>query len=271
MDRTDENGKLWLAPLIGLVAGLMAFMAFQGSGLWLLLGEMILGAIALTGLAAAGLSLSKVREDADRERNKALEQLSRDQRMASRMQAEAKRFNSERERQEIELLVSRRMRGLEQRLEKEEARNCALSTLLSKISVHSKNEEGDALARIEALEMAQSDALKKSVEIGARALREAEEVKASLRELSITDSQRQRNIDAPESDQSGRIIELEARIRRLAREIERLSQRQPVAAVEEGKASLVKEGGTNDDAKVGFLKAMLDANLTLRNKIQSAA
>jgi len=79
-----------------------------------------------------------------------------------------------------------------------------------------------------------------------------------------------RNMQGPENDQSGRIIELETRIHRLAREIEALSRRNaPVA--EAGVASLVAADGTKDKARIGFLQAMLDANKTLRRQIREAA
>jgi hypothetical protein len=77
-------------------------------------------------------------------------------------------------------------------------------------------------------------------------------------------------MNAPENDQSGRIIELETRIHRLAREIEALSKRQ-TGVVETGTASLVAAGGTQEKARIGFLQAMLDANKTLRKQIKDAA
>jgi hypothetical protein len=135
-----------------------------------------------------------------------------------------------------------------------------------------RNLAREAQARIATLEAAQAALVQQQVEIGRKAAQEAEEVKASLLKLSITDSQRLRNATAPENDQSGRIIELEARIKRLARELESLSGRLAASPAQEaGIASVVKAGGTSDNARIGFLQAMLDANKTLRRQISEAA
>jgi hypothetical protein len=134
--------------------------------------------------------------------------------------------------------------------------------------IESEGLSGEAQKRIAALEAAQQALLSQSVEADTRALREADELKASLRQLAISESTRQRNAEGPENDQSGRIIELESRIRRLAREIEKLSNRQPAAHA--GHAGSAPQAAASD-AKVGFLRAMLDANKTLRRQIKEAA
>lgn len=128
----------------------------------------------------------------------------------------------------------------------------------------------EAKRRLEAIEAAQSALANQQVELTNRAKREVDEVTASLRQL-VSDSQRLRNMQAADGEKDGRIIQIESRINRLAREIERLSTRTGAAEGDEGMASLVAPGGTKDKARKGFLKALLDANLTLRKQIKQAA
>jgi hypothetical protein len=88
--------------------------------------------------------------------------------------------------------------------------------------------------------------------------------------LGVSDSTRARNL-AADGEQSGRLFELEARVRRLKRELECATSARSAAAQPTGEASLVALGGTQDAAKTGFLRGMLEANKSLRRLPASAA
>jgi len=236
--------KLLVAPFLGLLAGFLVNRARGGEMGYALLAEMLLGGMAVTlgGVAIARLNLwLEGRAALARERLQLL------------AVSEAQQHEASRSMHQQAMLARAELQGAMQRIARLEAEQ-HLAT--------------EAASRLAVMESAQEALRQESVELNRRAIQEAEEVKASLR-LAISDSTRERNLAAPQGDQSGRIIELEARIRRLAREIERLSERQPVVG-EAGQASLVKPGGTQDQARIGFLKAMLDANKTLREHMKAA-
>ncbi|MCA8912541.1 MAG: hypothetical protein KDB82_12615 [Planctomycetes bacterium] len=282
--------RLSLAPVLGLLAGFLANRAHDGPLGWAMLGEMVLGAVFVTFGATVLVNLAKLISERDRAavllaRQRAVQAQSRRQ---SLIEAEAERYRIERFFREQIITATQRTERLERALLEQRAEANALRHALSGMKTSgASNEIGalaarlenleksnaaaeDAYARVIALEEAQSEMQRQQVELDRRAASEAEELKASLLQLAISESQRMRNMEAPENDQSGRIIELESRIHRLAREIEALSKRQPMVA-SAGQESLVKAGGTQDKARMGFLQAMLDANKTLRKKIKDAA
>jgi hypothetical protein len=172
------------------------------------------------------------------------------------LQIEQNRYRAERLLREHALRSTQQTAAMQHELQRATERIARLETAGSS--------PFEAAEKLRALEIAQESLRRESVELGRRAMQEAEEAKASLRML-ISDSQRARNASAPENDQSARIIELEQRIQRLSHEIERLSQRAPAAAEVPAPASKATE------ARAGFLKAMLDANVTLRRQIKEAA
>ena len=282
--------RISLAPVLGLLAGFLVNRAHDGATGWSLLAEMALGSVFVTFGATVLVNISKLIAERDREgmliaRQRALAAQSRRQ---SLIEAEAERYRIERFFREQIISSAQRTEQLEQSLLEQRAEANALrfamqnmnrteahsdlssiASRLARLEQASASAE-DAYAKVVALEEAQSEMRRQQVALDQRATKEAEELKSSLIQLAITESQRTRNIEAPDNDQSGRIIELESRIHRLAREIEALSQRQPVAQ-NAGQASLVPSGGTGEKARIGFLQAMLDANKTLRKKINEAA
>lgn len=243
--------RLTLAPLFGLLAGFLANRALGGETGWMLAAQMVAGAALVTLGACVASNVSKLLEEQEREQQLAAVQA--DQAVQVQhiglVQAEAERYRLERYFREQVLAANRRAEAYERKLLQTETRGLPV----------------DIAARLAAIEAAQQQMRVEHVEISRKAAMEAEQVKASLLQLAITESQRQRNVAAPENDQSGRIIELEARIHRLARELESLSSRQ-VAAAGQGPSHAPQAGP--DKARMGFLQAMLDANKTLR---QSAA
>ncbi|MBX3459880.1 MAG: hypothetical protein KF696_07930 [Planctomycetes bacterium] len=286
--------RLAVAPFLGLLAGFLINRARGGEMGLALLYEMIFGAL-IVGVGGVLLQqaarLRAEREaEAARQFNALAAQASA--RRLALVEAETARYRTERMLHEQALQANLRAEHLAIELDQQRSQTGALqqalSALASRVGTSDQSAElqkatrriekleAESLAarqareRLAALEAAQDALRRESVEVGMRAMQEAEEVKASLLQLSITESQRRRNIAAPENDQSGRLIELEARIKRLAFEIERLSSRN-VATVDDGEASLVKAGGTQDQARIGFLRAMLDANKVLRQQIRSAA
>ena len=276
-----ESNHFVVAPFIGLLGGFLLNRATEGAIGAFLGFEMIVGALAMTLFALAMANVKKI-------------QLQQQQALARRQAkiADAKQLRreemtaAERTRYESEKLLrmqlqhtSVRINDLETQLETSRSQPAIDSNLIiqlqqanarsGQLEVQSKlSDEADN--RIKTLEFAQRELNQQHVDMGRKVHKEAEEVKASLIQLAITDSQRIRNAAEPDNDQSGRIVQLEARIRRLARELERLSERQPAVA-EDGVASIVKQGGTKDNARVGFLRAMLDANKTLRKQVSKAA
>lgn len=276
-----ESNHFVVAPFIGLLGGFLLNRATEGAIGAFLGFEMIVGALAMTLFALAMANVKKI-------------QLQQQQALARRQAkiAEAKQLrreemiSAERARYESEKLLrmqlqhtSIRINDLETQLETSQRQPAIDSNLIiqlqqatariGQLEVQSKL-ANEADNRIKTLEFAQRELNQQHVDMGRKVHKEAEEVKASLIQLAITDSQRIRNAAEPDNDQSGRIVQLEARIRRLARELERLSERQPAVA-EDGVASIVKQGGTKDNARVGFLRAMLDANKTLRKQVGKAA
>ncbi len=254
---TRDAHRLLVAPFLGLLAGFLVNRARNGDLGYALMWEMVFGALVVTvgGVMLARLALIlEARAEASRVRLAAAQQQAESHRLAL-IEAETERYHAERLLHEQTVFARNELVAATERIARLEADQRAA------------REAGERLA---ALEAAQESLRVDSVHLSQRAAQEAEELKASLRQLAITDSQRERNMAAPDNEQSGRIIELEARIRRLAREIERLSTRHEPAA-EQGQASLVQPGGTSDKARIGFLKAMLDANKTLREQIREAA
>jgi hypothetical protein len=237
--------RLLVAPFLGLLAGFLVNRAREGSIGLAMLSEMVLGALTVT---VAAVLLARLR---------GYTYAQAQARRAELLEVEAERYAAE-----LELraqMIAPASLGAElvrahERIERLEAENRAAQ---------------QARERLLTIEAAQDALRRESIEMGQRATQEAEELKASLR-LAISDSQRQRNMHAPENDQSGRIIELEARIRRLAREIERLSERQ-VAAPSGASVAVAAGGSVPNQARIGFLRAMLDANKTLREQIKEAA
>lgn len=285
--RRADPHRFALAPLLGLAAGFLANRAHGGGLGYIMLGEMLAGAVLTTfGVFVLANARALFAERAQRNAQIA--------RRANNVLLKAERARHARETAvQARIAESRRTvlvlrdelaeartegRALRQsvsalagRLRQTTSSEMNLSEALAMIS-EQRNLAREAQARIASLEAAQAALIEQQVEIGRKAALEANEVKASLLQLAITDSQRQRNVAAPDNDQSGRIIELEARIKRLARELESLSGRLSASApVEAGVASSVSAGGTKDNARVGFLQAMLEANKTLRRQIQEAA
>lgn len=297
--RRDPH-RLLFAPLLGAAAGFLLNRARAGEiGAELAL-EMALGASLLTLFVAAAAALAALERERSRSRARQLQAIEEAERRAAAreklllVEAEAQRCRAEMQLRESLLDTRNRLLQLEDVSNTADLRSQMLKRAVIELNgrVNSGNSRdlSDALARaarrIEALEARQQEVLEarerlaaleaaqEKLSLGAQAIseaarREAEEVKASLK-LAISDSQRRRNVDADEREESGRIIELEARIKRLAREIERLSNR-AAPVVDEGIASKVAPGGTNDQAKLGFFKALLDANKTLRKQIKAAA
>jgi hypothetical protein len=287
VQRLDPH-RLALAPLLGLLAGFLLNRAHDGSTGWTLLAEMLLGALFVTFAAAVLANVRRMMADRDREAVLAA-QYADAQAIARRgalVEAEAERYRIERffreqvinaalraERLEQDLLEQRgeanALRRAMFELQRPAGEFGSLAARLEKLEAATRLSE-EARRKVDALEQAQAEMRTQQVTLDRRAAAEAEELKASLLQLAISESQRMRNMSAPENDQSGRIIELETRIHRVAREIEALSQRQ-TGVVETGTASLVKPGGTQEKARIGFLQAMLDANKTLRKQIKEAA
>lgn len=289
--------RLLASPFLGLLGGFLCNRAHGGSAGMTLLAEMVGGAVVLTlGSCVVGhasdLAQDEARAQAAQHKRRKAEQAAR---LESMQQAEAERFRAERTLRDQMQAAAIHVQEMRAELECSRGDTARLQQVLAELAQRVLAQDTNALARelsdagariirledalraaeearahAEALEAAQAELAQRQVELDRRTAQEAEEVKASLLKLAVSDSQRRRNVDAPEGEQSGRIIELEARIKRLAREIERLSARQPVAAAE-GEASLVAPGGTGEQAKLGFLKAMLEANQTLRRRIKTAA
>ncbi|KAA0210975.1 hypothetical protein EDM80_12785 [bacterium] len=288
------------APMLGAAAGFLLNRARGGQiGAELAL-EMGLCSALLTLAVAAIAALCAMERERARSRAMQLAAIEEAERRAAAraklalVEAEAQRCRAEMQLRESLMDTRNRLLQLEDVSNTADLRSQMLKRavieLNGRVSAGNSQNLGEALARaasrIEALEARQQEVLEarqrlaaleaaqEKLSQGAMALseaarREAEEVKASLK-LAISDSQRRRNVEADEREESGRIIELEARIKRLAREIERLSNRTaPVA--EEGIAGTVEPGGTGDQAKLGFFKALLDANKTLRKQIKAAA
>ena len=285
--------RLMFAPLLGMAAGFLVNRARGGAvGVELLL-EMLLGGTLLTLGVAGATALAAIERERSRAQTLALKALREDEARATAEQrrmlveAEAARCKGEIALREQLANTQDRLLALEGRSNSSELRNQLLKRALIELNGRVAPSLGEALAdRVAAIEEQQAgmleaqekllaleaaqDALNRSaVALSEQARKDAEEVKASLK-LAISDSQRQRNMAAPEREESGRIIELEARLKRLAREIEKLSGRGQ-AVSEEGIASTVAQGGTQDKAKLGFFKALLDANVALRNQIRQAA
>ncbi|MCB9894334.1 MAG: hypothetical protein H6839_07790 [Planctomycetes bacterium] len=285
MQKLDAH-RLALAPLLGLLAGFLVNRAHDGSTGWALFAEMGCGAIMVSFGAAVLSNISRLMEERDQEAAlvAAAEQQAVLQRRQALVEAEAERYRIERFFREQIVSVAQRAERLEQDLTAQRAEANvlrrmvavpreahhdlgALAARLEKLETANRLAE-EARQKIAALETAQQQMQMQQVALDRRASAEAEELKASLLQLAITESQRMRNMAAPENDQSGRIIELESRIHRLAREIEALSSRQPAQqAASTGNTT----SGAPDKARIGFLQAMLDANKTLRKQIKEAA
>lgn len=292
LSRIDR--RLAVAPFLGLLAGFLMNRARGGEMGFALLYEMIFGALIVGVAGVLMQQAARLREErqaqAEQQLNAIAAQASA--RRLALVEAEGARYRAQRVLHEQALQANMRAEGLALELAHTRQQTGALQQALAalalqvgsgdqsvelqkatrrieKLEAESKAAR-QARERLEALEAAQDALRRESVEVGMRAMQEAEEVKASLLQLSITDSQRRRNMAAPENDQSGRLIELEARIKRLAFEIERLSSRN-VATPDEGEASKVGTAGTRDNARIGFLRAMLDANKVLRQQIRAAA
>ena len=280
--------RLTLAPFFGLLAGFLANRAHGGSTGWGLLAEMLLGAALVTFGAGVLVNLRRLIEERDNEANLlALEQqMHADARKQALIENEAERYQLERFFREQVMAAAQRTEWLEHQLLDQRAEANALRKALGMMQGRSAD-NGSIITRLErlerstrvaeearekivALEVAYENLRAEHTDMSRQAVAEVEEVKASLLQLAITESQRMRNMNAPDNDQSGRIIELESRIHKLAREIEAISKRQTVVA-DPGVASDVAQGGTKDNARLGFLTAMLDANKTLRKRIKDAA
>lgn len=282
---TLAGRQLLAAPFIGALGGFLANRAHAGSTGWLLMAEMAAGSVlCVFGAALIGqldaLGRETRRREALRAQLRAREQNAAGAtRRAELLAAEEQRYIENRLLLERSLVANRKSEKLEQELSQTRRDTVKLANVVaSLVSSLRQNATGEGMlqlaqeakSRMAALEAAQRNLETRQIELDRKTASEAEEVKTRLLTLSITDSQRQRNIAAPQADASGRLIELETRIRKLAAEIERLSSRQPVAA-ETGEASKVGTAGTGDGARLGFLKAMLEANQTLRKQIQEAA
>lgn len=285
--RRADPHRFALAPLLGLTAGFLANRAHGGAVGYLLLAEMMAGAL-LTTFGVFVLANARAMF-AERAAETARRQASADAQLVAAERARHRRETAVQARvaastQKVLLLrdelaaardegrmLRQSVHALTGKLGARRDSEVSLSEALTLLA-EQRNLAREAQARIATLEAAQAALVQQQVEIGRKAAQEAEEVKASLLKLSISDSQRLRNAAAPENDQSGRIIELEARIKRLARELESLSGRLAASPAQEaGIASVVKAGGTSDNARIGFLQAMLDANKTLRRQISEAA
>ncbi len=285
--------RLMFAPVLGMAAGFLVNRARDGAiGVELLL-EMLLGGTLLTlGVAGATAiaAIERERSRAHAQQIKAIreaEERAAAQQRRALVEAEAARCKGEISLREQLVSTQNRLLALEGRSNNSELRNQLLKRAVIELNGRVVPSLGEALAdrvaaieeqqrgmleaqeKLLALEAAQDALNRSAVALSEQARKDAEEVKASLK-LAISDSQRQRNMQAPEREESGRIIELEARLKRLAREIEKLSGRGH-AVSEEGIASTVGEGGTQDKAKLGFFKALLDANQALRKQIRQAA
>ncbi|MBK9975615.1 MAG: hypothetical protein IPP14_12660 [Planctomycetes bacterium] len=282
---TLAGRQLLAAPFIGALGGFLANRAHAGSTGWLMLAEMaagsvvcLLGAACFTQIDALGREAR--RRDALRSQLRAQEQaVVHNARRAELLAAEEQRYVEHRMILERSLVANRKSEKLEVELSQTRRDTVKLANVVaSLVSSMRQSAAGDgvlqlaqeAKARMAALESAQRNLETRQIELDRKTASEAQEVKTRLLTLSISDSQRQRNVSAPDADSSGRLIELETRIRKLAAEIERLSNRQP-AATQAGEASKVGTAGTGDGARLGFLKAMLEANQTLRKQIQDAA
>ncbi|MCA8914555.1 MAG: hypothetical protein KDB90_04015 [Planctomycetes bacterium] len=287
MQKLDAH-RLALAPLLGLLAGFLVNRAHDGSAGWALLAEMGAGAIMVSFGAAVMSNVSRLMEDRDQEAAllATAEQQAVLERKRAMVEAEAERYRIERFFREQIISVAQRAERLEHDLTAQRAEADVLRRMVANAAPRQAHHDIGALAsrlekletanrladeareKIAALETAQEQMLRQQVALDRRASAEAEELKASLLQLAITESQRLRNMAAPENDQSGRIIELESRIHRLAREIEAISSRQP-AQQAIGTAS--SANAAPEKARIGFLQAMLDANKTLRKQIKEAA
>jgi len=277
--------QLLVAPFIGALAGFLFNRMHAGSTGWALIGEMFAGALLCTIGAAILSQLDALsRESRRRSLLRQLAQAKQDAALVNArrnalIEAEQTRYFENRVLIERQLVADRRAQGLEAELSETRRDTVKLANVVAGLVSHMRNQSGgievihlaqEAKARMAALEVAHRELETRQVELDRKTATEAEEVKTRLLQLSISDSQRQRNVAAPEVEGSGRLIELEARIKKLAREIERLSIRQP-SSTEAGEASKVAQGGTQNGARLGFLKAMLEANQTLRKQIQEAA
>lgn len=278
-----QSNNIVVAPFMGLLAGFLFNRATGGAIGSFLIFEMVVGALSMVFIALVMANLRKI------EQNNAAARAAKEQQLAETkavrhqqlVSAERARYESERHLRTQLLHTTVRLSELEDQLVESQTQQAVSSESPLLVQLHEATQRiaslekqsivaDEAASRIHSLEHAQQTLSQQQVDMGLQVNKEAEEVKASLHQLAVTDSQRNRNAAAPDSAQSGRIVQLEARIRRLARELERLSDRQPVAA-EDGVESLVKQGGTKDNARVGFLRAMLDANKTLRKQAKKAA
>lgn len=286
--------RLLFAPVLGMAAGFLVNRARDGATGTEMLLEMAFGGTLLTlGVAGASAVAAIERERAkaralhEKTLREAQERAAAAQRQLL-VEAEAARCKGEIALREQLAETKTRLLALEGRSTSSELRNQLLKRALIELNGRVTPSLGDALAdrvsaieaqqrmmleaqeKLLALEAAQEELNRSAVALSEQARKDAEEVKASLK-LAISDSQRQRNMAAPEREESGRIIELEARLKRLAREIEKMSGRGAAVSAEEGIASTVGQGGTQDKAKLGFFKALLDANQALRKQIRTAA
>ncbi|MHC4840264.1 MAG: hypothetical protein ACYTDT_04780 [Planctomycetota bacterium] len=275
-----DSNPYAVAPFLGLLAGFLFNRATGGSVGAFLGFEMVVGALSLTLFALAMANVKKIRlqQETDVARRQAQIVAAQKLRRQQLVAAERSRYESERLLRMQLQNTSLRIQDLESQLQTQGSASEGSSIVtqlqaathrIAQLEEQSRLAD-EATSRISQIELAQRQLNQQHVDMGRQVHKEAEEVKASLVKLAITDSQRNRNAEAPDNEQSGRIVQLEARIRRLARELERLSERQPAVA-EEGVASVVKAGGTKDNARVGFLRAMLDANKTLRKQVKEAA
>lgn len=295
IQRRDPH-RIFLAPLLGLAAGFLLNRAHHGGMGGALAAEMLLGAAVMTLGALLAKTIAAMRNDARLQAQAALraqqaaELAAQAQRHRLLIAAEAAQYNHERLAREQTLNAMTRVAAMERELFHSRRETRELRDMLARTSGGDSNgllaglqqaQERiaalevanahvlEARQRLAALEEAQAELAHSQIKLSETAKLEAEEVKNRLR-LVISDSQRQRNIESDERAESGRILELEQRIRKLARELEKLSGRAPAVA-DEGVASLVAPGGTKDVARAGFLKALLDANQTLRRQIKQAA
>lgn len=269
MDAHLVQRQMFVAPFLGALAGFLVNRAHGGEPGWLLVAEMAVGTVLFTLAGACGAIVGQASRVAARryasvQQESNLEQL---------IWSEADAYASARARYEDSIIEQLQTQALREELERNRRNTRKLADALTAVVSHVQSRRAvpadEAQIRIRALEAAQHELAARQVELDRKTMREAEEVKSTLLSLSISESQRQRNV-VGDGDQSGRLIELEARIRKLSAEIERLSLRQP-STPEEGQASKVAAGGTGDGARIGFLKAMLEANQTLRRRIQEAA
>jgi hypothetical protein len=242
-EAASHDTRILVAPFLGALAGFLLNRARGGAEGYAMLVEMLVGAGAVMAVAWVVHRLGRLTHEVAARRVAALEAL---------VASEAERY--------------RFQRMVLDQVAQAETRRPDLTGVIAR--VRSLEEESrlasEARERLAAIEQAQESLRAQQVEIDRRAAREAEEVKASLRQFTVTDSQRQRNMAAPDNDQSGRIIELEARIQELAGELQRLSGRSPAA-------TQAADPAPADQARAGFLRAMLEANKTLRDNIRDAA